>query len=250
MGVFRVRVIFMAKQASFSLKAIDLMRSSCVKIAYAVLRETDALITQMCGEYGIPYGTEEELCGLYDEGKISADWLFSFYWKLAKPKTLGIAGKGSINFHPGPLPEARGYGYHMSILEDWGYYGVTAHYMDEKFDTGNIIECRRFDVPADVLSSDLVKMTHENLFVLFSDVLSRIMRGEELPSQAQREGRYVSFMQMEKAKNILPEDDEESISRKIRAFWNPPYPGAQITIGRKKYTVIDDLVLRWIAERA
>ena len=244
-----MRVIFMAKESLFSLKAIDFMKDSGVEIVYAVLRESDRLITEKCRDYGIPWGTEEELDALYDDGKISAEWLFSFYWKLAKPKTLSIAEKGNINFHPGPLPEARGYGYHMSILEDWGYYGVTAHYMDEKFDTGNIIECRRFDVSPDILSADLVKITHENLYTLFCDLLPRILRGDKLPAEAQQAGRYVSFKQMEEAKHITSDDSDEDISRKIRAFWNPPYSGAQIDICGKKYTVIDDLVLRWIAGR-
>ena len=49
---------------------------------------------------------------------------------------------------------------------------------------------------------------------------------------------------MESMKEIKEGDD---ISRKIRAFWFPPYDGAYIKINNKKYTLIDDFILKELA---
>lgn len=48
---------------------------------------------------------------------------------------------------------------------------------------------------------------------------------------------------------ILDMDSPEIVERKIRAFWNPPYSGAQVEICGKKYTVINADILKWISER-
>ena len=60
---------------------------------------------------------------------------------------------------------------------------------------------------------------------------------------------YYSLRELEESKFITPEDTTEIIDRKIRAFWNPPYSGAQVNIAGKNYTVIDQNILDWIARR-
>ena len=161
---------------------------------------------------------------------------------------MAIPTKGSINFHPGPLPEARGSGYHMAILEDWGYFGVTAHYMDEEFDTGPIIECRHFPISKDIVNKDLVRMTHEQLYKLFVDIVMKIVDEEMLETKEQTDGNYFSLQQLEESKLIDSNDRIEDIDRKIRAFWNPPYSGAQIYVNGKKYSIINEQILEWIAD--
>lgn len=201
-------------------------------------------LQKICEIYNITVLTEENLKELYRKGRLEADYIFSFYWKRIGKEILAIPQKGSINFHPGPLPEARGSGYHMAILENWGYYGVTAHYMDEEFDTGELIKCRHFSIAPNIINHELVKLTHENLFLLFQDIVKKIFEGETLEGIPQTEERYFSLSKLESSKKILEEDTEQQIERKIRAFWNPPYDGARININGKWYTVIDKEILR------
>jgi methionyl-tRNA formyltransferase len=68
-----------------------------------------------------------------------------------------------------------------------------------------------------------------------------------LKTEPQTEGKYYSLPQLEKCKDIDEYENTEEIDRKIRAFWNPPYSGAQIELKGKKYTVINEDVLNWIA---
>jgi len=227
---------------------LDYLIERGVEIVFAVVRKRDEGLLNRCIENNIRFGTEEELDSLHDRGMIVANYLFSFYWKLAKKKTIDIALQGSINFHPGPLPEARGSGYHMAILKDWGYWGVTAHYMDETFDTGDIILCKRFDISEDILNIDLVKMTHDKLFDLFVEITDDLLEGKDLSAKSQNDenAKYYSLTDLEAMKNISVDDTTEQINKKIRAFWNPPHSGAQITINGYTYTLINSQVLNWI----
>lgn len=108
------------------------------------MRNNDFELIRILNEHNICIYTEESLELAYAQGELEVDYIISFYWKRIKGDILNIPYKGSINFHPGPLPEARGSGYHAAILEDWGYWGVTAHYMDEEFDTGKIFYVKDF----------------------------------------------------------------------------------------------------------
>ena len=245
-----VNVIFMSKETYSSLKALEYMcqRKNQLNIVAAVLRQGDNKIQKICSEQEIPIMTEEQILDKYKRQQIYADYIFSFYWKRVGKEILAIPTKGSINFHPGPLPEARGSGYHMAILEDWGYFGVTAHYMDEEFDTGPIIECRHFPISKDIVNKDLVRMTHEQLYKLFVDIVMKIVDEEMLETKEQTDGNYFSLQQLEESKLIDSNDRIEDIDRKIRAFWNPPYSGAQIEVNGKKYSIINEQILEWIAD--
>lgn len=60
-----------------------------------------------------------------------------------------------INIHPGP-PELPG--AHPEVFAIWNdarQFGVTAHVMTAKVDAGDILYCRRFDIPARITRRDL-----------------------------------------------------------------------------------------------
>lgn len=219
-----VKVIFMARETYSSDRALNYLckNRDKVEVAGAVIRSTDMRLRKICDENSIPLLTEEEVKEYYGGGR-EIDYILSFYWKKIKGDMLSLPRSGSINFHPGPLPEARGSGYHAAILEDWKYWGVTAHYMDEEFDTGAIIECRYFSIDGKILNKDLVRMAHEELAMLFEDVMGKIFSGEELEKKKQGHGRYFSLKELEESKLIRNDEDNSDIDRKIRAFWNPPH---------------------------
>lgn len=243
-----LNVLFMAKETLSSRNALQYLceKYSEIKVVGAVIRKEDTRLKELCIQNRIEICTEELIKQRYAEGTCNIDYIFSFYWKRIESSILQIPRKGSINFHPGPLPEARGSGYHIAILEEWGYWGVTAHYMDEQFDTGAIIESVKFPIDKKIINKDLVQITHEKLSVLFRKITDKLLNGETLDSQRQTQGKYFSIREIEKSKLILPDETAEDVDRKIRAFWNPPHSGAQIEIKGKKYTVINEDILSWI----
>ena len=49
-------------------------------------------------------------------------------------------------------------------------------------------------------------------------------------------------------KEVKMDESNIDIDRKIRAFWRPPFHGANIRIGSKQYTLVSDEILRELAE--
>lgn len=237
----------MAKETTSSIDALQKLCNKKVMVVRAIIRDIDINLKKICNHYSIPVCTEEQL--LKEKEMIDADYILSFYWKKVRQEVLDISRKGSINFHPGPLPEARGSGYHAAILNNWGYWGVTAHYMDANLDTGDIIKCDRFPISDMIVNKDLVTLTHQKLAVLFEEIIDRMLDGEIPEGVKQDSGAYYSKADLEKNKMVLESESKEEIDRKIRAFWNPPYSGAQIEIAGAKYTLVNEDILQWIAER-
>lgn len=145
------------------------------------------------------------------------------------------------------MPEARGSAYHIAILEGWKEWGVTAHFMDEEYDMGDIIRCNRFPIPRDIVNCKLVEMTHERLFILFKEIVEELESGIPLTRSSQSAGTFYSIHQIDNGKTILPTDSTEIIDRKIRAYWNPPYTGACVEIAGCKYTLVSEDILNMIA---
>lgn len=245
----QTKVIFMAKETQSSKLALQYLIDTRVEIVRAVIRKTDYELQTICCINNIIMCKEEDLLSDYRKGKLDVDYIISFYWKRIGCDILQIPDKGSINFHPGPLPEARGSGYHIAILENWGYWGVTAHFMDKELDTGAIIECRRFPIADEIINRDLVQIAHKQLLLLFKDIVNMILENKCFSAVLQENGRYFSLMDLENRKQICESDSIEEIDRKIRAFWNPPYNGAQIEIKGKNYTIINEDILNWIVKK-
>lgn len=56
----------------------------------------------------------------------------------------------AVNFHPSPLPEARGpYPLVRAILEERSSWAVTCHQISDEFDRGNIIDTEHFHLDPD-----------------------------------------------------------------------------------------------------
>lgn len=242
-----MNVIFMAKETPSSMKALQYLLQKNITVRCAVLRECDVELNKFCRKHNIYICDENTLYQEWKSGAFSGiDYIFSFYWKKIKRNILDISILGSINFHPGPLPEARGSGYHVAILEQWGYWGVTAHFMDEEYDTGNIIERKDFSIDDGIINRELVHLTHLHLADLFKSIVDKILQNIKIESISQGAGQFYSKEQVEISKIIQGTETPEEIERKIRAFWNPPYSGATIKIGEKSYTIIDEIVLNYI----
>jgi len=79
---------------------------------------------------------------------LSIDLIVNFNsLEIFLPQLLSIPRIGSVNFHPGPLPEYAGlYVYQWAILNGEEEFGATIHWMEEKIDSGNILSEERFPV--------------------------------------------------------------------------------------------------------
>jgi methionyl-tRNA formyltransferase len=180
---------------------------------------------------------------LHAEPPTGVDAVLSFlHPRLIREPLLSLGRAGCLNFHPAPLPDFRGLGgYNLAILEGLKEWGVSCHFVDERLDTGDLVEVERFAIDregATALSLDID--TQARLTGLFERVIGRLLTGEELPRSPQGEGRYVSREEFERLRVIRPGDDVE---RKLRAFWYPPHPGALVEVDGRLLTAVDEALL-------
>ncbi len=180
------------------------------------------------------------------------DWIISFlFWKKIRKPLIQLPRQGCLNFHPAPLPEFRGLGgYNFAIYEKLKFWGAAAHYVNENFDEGDMVKSKKFPIDLKIETAySLEQKTQKILLDLFCEVASLILKGKPLPRMPQGLGRYINRKTMEALRVITEKDSLEEIDRKVRAYWFPPYHGATIEIKGKVFTVIDENILKQIAEK-
>ena len=142
----------------------------------------------------------------------------------------------NINFHPGP-PEYPGIGcFNFAIYNGEKCYGVTAHIMEEKVDSGRIIAVRRFDVSEDESVYSLSIKSYEHMMKLFFDVMDAALAGRELPFSDEAWTRKAyKRSELEALCRIEPDMTKDEIERRVRATRYPGMPGAYIEIDGHRY---------------
>ena len=151
---------------------------------------------------------------------VDAAVVCSFNYKV--PKVLMDATKdGFINVHPSMLPKYRGGNpYSRVIMNGEAETGVTIHFMDEGFDTGDIIAQK----PYHIHSKATMGTIFNELNVIGIELLLQVLQmyeAQPLPRLAQPRGDFVSGKGLsEQDLFINYNKSAEEIERFIRAL-NP-----------------------------
>jgi len=140
---------------------------------------------------------------------------------------IKIPPLGFINFHPSLLPEYRGGNpYFHVILNNEKKTGVTAHYMDESFDTGDIITQSETDIAGDETFGTLLSKLNSQSAEMMIEIVKKLENGESLPRKKQiKEGDFKTapIIRPSKGDNIIDwSKDAFYINRFVRAC-NPIY---------------------------
>jgi methionyl-tRNA formyltransferase len=240
----------MAKAKRSAARALDWLAVEGAEVVAVVAGEPDELTREdqrvdlVAERHGLPLVSDEEL---YASPPEDVDLVVSFlFWKRIREPLLSLGRIGCLNFHPAPLPDMRGVGgYNVAVLEGMSEWGVSCHFVDAEFDTGDIVEVERFPIDPDTATALSVDVdSQEHLYELFKGVMRRVLAGEELPRTPQGEGRYVSREEFEALRHVRPGDD---LGRKLRAFWYPPYPGALVDVEGRELTLVDERLLAELA---
>ena len=236
----------MAKAKRSAARALEWLVVEGVDVAAVVAGEPDELtrddqrVDLVAEGHGLALVSEEEL---YASPPEDVDVVVSFlFWNRIREPLLSLGRIGCLNFHPAPLPDLRGVGgYNVAVLEGMSEWGVSCHFVDADFDTGDIVEVERFAIDPDTATALSVDVdSQERLYELFKRVMRRALADEELPRTPQGEGRYVSREEFEGMRRVRPGDD---LDRKLRAFWYPPYPGAVVDVDGRDLTLVDETLL-------
>ncbi len=243
----KVKVIFMGRKA-VAAKALKWLCERDDTEVIGVITDSHLEVsptTNIAKLYGIPFFSRDELELKILSGEISVDLGFSMlYWQKIYPSIINACRYGIINFHPAPLPDFKGTaGYNIAILKGLTKWAVSAHYVDSTIDTGPIIKIKKFQIDKKFETvKSLESKCQSFLFELFESTADKALKKNNfLPTKPNIGGTYISRVKMEAMKEIRPGDD---VSRKIRAFWFPPYDGAFIILGGIKYTLVDSQILK------
>jgi methionyl-tRNA formyltransferase len=240
----------MGKSKRSAVLALDWLVERGIEVPAVVAPDADQSLDERqrldlaARRHGLTLTTEAEL---YAEPPADVDVVVSFlFWNLIREPLLSLGGVGCLNFHPAPLPDYRGVGgYNVAILEGLPSWGVSCHFVDERFDTGDLVEVERFEIDQEAETAfSLDLKSQEHLLALFKRVLQRALDGEPLPRSPQGDGRYVSRAEFDELRVVRPGDD---LDRKLRAFWYPPWPGAVIEVDGRRLTLVDDQLLAEVA---
>ena len=108
------------------------------------------------------------------------------FWKLIREPLVSLGRIGCLNFHPAPLPDLRGLGgYNVAILEGMREWGVSCHFVDESFDTGDLVEVERFPIDPDSATAFSLDLeSQERLLGLFQRVMGMAMAGRGAAARA------------------------------------------------------------------
>lgn len=159
--------------------------------------------------------------------RLKPDLIWVTDYRYLLPKTiLSIPKLGSVNLHPSLLPEYRGRApINWAILKGEQQIGVTAHFLDEGVDTGDIIKQIPLTLDKDQDVSHALKELIPLYQTLTSDVID-FFRAGDVPRQTQ------SISQGSIFRARTPEDGRIDWSRPAKEINNlvravtSPYPGA------------------------
>jgi methionyl-tRNA formyltransferase len=206
---------------------------------------------------GLPLASDEDLYAAIEDPDSATldlagiDAVFSFlFWKRIRQPLIALGRLVCLNFHPAPLPDMRGLGgYNVAILEDWPEWGVSAHFVDAEFDTGDVVRVDRFPIDrARETALSLDFRSQGRLLDLFRWTTDELAAGRELPRAAQDDGRYVTREDFEALRVVRFDDPADVTARRIRAFWYPPHDGATLELDGRTVTLVDRGLLGEVAE--
>jgi methionyl-tRNA formyltransferase len=166
------------------------------------------------------------------------DYVFVVGWsQLVGTDFLAIAARGSIGYHPAPLPRLRGRAaIPWTILLEEPISASSLFWIGEGTDDGDLLSQAYFHVARDETARSLYDKHMAALRGLLQDTLPRLAAGEQ-PRYAQDERHATWATRRTQADGWVDWcADASAIDRLIRAIGRP-YPGAFTAIGPQRMTI-------------
>jgi methionyl-tRNA formyltransferase len=140
-----------------------------------------------------------------------------------------------FNFHPAPLPEYKGRDlcYH-AIMNGEKEFGATVHYMDEGFDTGDIVAVERFGIEESWTAEDLSREAINRSKNLFINFLPKILETRVFFRRQSVGGTYYKKGQIIEEVPVRPDDPFGQFVRAVT--YKDFHP--RIDIGGVKYKIV------------
>ena len=133
----------------FIFKAFETLMLKCLVVIKGKKRKLH-LMEQLPGIYNVPVIKIKDVNSpevINYIRNLTPDLIISMIPQKIGKELMSVSKKGIINLHPGLLPEYRAFGgYFWPMVDGFGYFGYTIHFIDEGIDTGAIIRRQAFNI--------------------------------------------------------------------------------------------------------
>jgi len=181
------------------------------------------------GRLGVPAiraaGRSPELARFIADCAPDLVWIADYRY-LLPAALLKLPRCGTVNLHPSLLPRYRGRApINWAILQGESRLGLTAHFVDEGMDTGDIIAQREYVLAPGQDVGDALAMLYPLYEAITGEVLAAFRSGR-VPRRPQDHGLASAFPRRTPADGLI------DWSKPARDVWNliravaAPYPGA------------------------
>lgn len=125
--------------------------------------------------------------------------------RILKKHVIDAVNVGVINFHPGIIPECRGLDtVEWAVLDNLDI-GVTAHFINERIDTGNIICKEVCPLYKDDTFQDIWLRVNETQIKMLSEVMKMVLANPNGPwEEVTDESRYYKSLPQERECELIP----------------------------------------------
>lgn len=145
-------------------------------------------VRSVCHAYDVPVSTEPDINESAVVERIRAaepEVILSIACgQKVRQDLLNVPARGCINLHGSLLPKYRGRATAFwALYHDEDESGVTAHYMAEEFDAGDIVMQRRFDIEDDDSMADVYQKVVETGSEMAVDLIETVRAGDDFQSR-------------------------------------------------------------------
>ena len=235
---YLVRVAFLGLPLAAVLLAAD-----GIEIAHAVLARRgypgERRLRRLVGDDRIVSSPRLDAGAIASIVALQVDLVVSWYFTRRIPMEVVRSAKlGAFGVHPSLLPRHRGPDpTTWAILEGDTETGVTAHRLDDDYDTGAILGTERLAIDPRWSSFDLARALDRPSLRVLRSVASRFARGDILEETPQPpDGATLAPFPGESFLPIRWARPTEEILRHIRAL--APVPGASTEVGGQLVIVL------------
>lgn len=229
-----MNILFFTKSKPQTCKILQVLNHSGHSVA-VVCKDTESFqgseMADWCREKHITVYDNDMLYSILAEGNLPPfDLAISnTYGRLIKKPVIDHVKGKIFNVHCAPLPEYKGmFVYNWGIFNGETQWTVTAHYVNERFDEGDIIVAKSFSMdPFKITVAELEQKSQIVAAELTLSLVERFAKEEKIVGVPQRKnGHYYSRKDFEDLKKVTSKDSAPVIQKKIRACFCPPYEGA------------------------
>lgn len=222
------------------------LRSICEKnaVAFVLTDKKSFAVIAYCSENNIPFfaGNPRGGVAMPFLNNFKVDILLSVnYLFIIERDVIDVPKKCAINFHGSLLPKYRGRTPHVwAIINNEKETGITAHFIADGCDTGDILYQERVQIDNECTGAELLADFASRYPEIINKVIG-LLESDSLPKYKQQESKATYFSKRSPIDGVINWHwQRERIFNWVRAQAKP-YPGA-FTFYRGKKIILHEII--------